>query len=71
MSSTKKLFEMQNHLEMRMKAKRAATLAENPTNFLEENDDDEIQEEEEDSMSTNSETKSQSELLSTVEREPV
>ena len=61
---------MQNLLEMRMKEKRAATLAENPTNFPDE-DEEEIEEIQDDSMSTNSETESQAELLSTVEREPV
>ncbi|CAF4397686.1 unnamed protein product [Rotaria sp. Silwood2] len=82
-SSSKKLFEMQKQLGIRMRAKRAAMLAENPTNIPNKDDDDddddnndnEEEEEEdkemnEDSTDSNNESNdANSEIISNMDKE--
>ncbi|CAF4013097.1 unnamed protein product, partial [Adineta steineri] len=74
-SSNKKLFEMQKQLGIRMRAKRAAMLAENVTNTKIESDDEEEEEQEaeeidEDSMDTTDESNDvNSEIVSIIDKE--
>lgn len=62
---------MQKQLGLRMKEKRAAMLAENPINIPEEKDEPVEEEEEAEEESESESEGSPSEVLSTVEREPV
>ncbi|CAF1495754.1 unnamed protein product [Adineta ricciae] len=73
-SSSKKLFEMQKQLGIRMQAKRAAMLAENVINIKdddeEEEEEDEINEVDDDSMDTTNESNdANSEVISTIDKE--
>ncbi|CAF1055497.1 unnamed protein product [Rotaria sp. Silwood1] len=79
-SSSKKLFEMQKQLGIRMRAKRAAMLAENPTNIPNKEDDDdddndndneeEDKEVDEDSTdSRNENNDANSEIISNMDKE--
>jgi hypothetical protein len=72
-SSSKKLFEMQKQLGIRMQAKRAAMLAENNINLpTNDDDEDEVEEVDEDSMdSTNGSNDANSEIISNVDKENV
>jgi hypothetical protein len=76
-SSSKKLFEMQKQLGIRMRAKRAAMLAENNINLPSKDEDDEdeleeIEEVDEDSMDTTDESNdANSEIISNVDKENV
>lgn len=83
-SSGKKLFEMQKQLGIRMRAKRAAMLAENVTNLLpnkdhdnydDDNDIDEDDKENDDDDdsedSTSEENDANSEIVSNVDKENV
>ncbi|CAF1411084.1 unnamed protein product, partial [Rotaria sordida] len=76
-SSSKKLLEMQKQLGIRMRAKRAAMLAENPTNIPDKDDDDDNEEEEEEDKdinedstdSTNESNDVNSEIISNMDKE--
>ncbi|CAF1374369.1 unnamed protein product [Rotaria sp. Silwood1] len=79
-SSSKKLFEMQKQLGIRMRAKRAAMLAENPTNIPNKEDDDdddndndneeEDKEVDEDSTDSHNENNdANSEIISNMDKE--
>jgi hypothetical protein len=73
-SSGKKLLEMQKQLGIRMRAKRAAMLAENNINIPTEDDDEEeeVEEIDEDSMDTTNESNdANSEIISNVDKENV
>jgi hypothetical protein len=75
-SSSKKLFDLQKQLGIRMRAKRTAMLAENSINIPNKDDDDVEEEEEkeidEDSMDTTNESNdANSEIISNVDKENV
>jgi len=74
-SSSKKLFDLQKQLGIRMRAKRAAMLAENNINISNKDDDDDEEEEkeiDEDSMDTTNESNdANSEIISNVDKENV
>ena len=73
-SSSKKLFEMQKQLGIRMQAKRAAMLAENVINIKDDDDEEEeeINEVDDDSIDTTNESNdANSEVISTIDKENV
>ena len=74
-SSSKKLVDMQKQLGIRMRAKRAAMLAENTINIPMKDDDDIFEEEndiEDDSMDTTDESNdATSDVVSTMEKDNV
>ncbi|CAF2111591.1 unnamed protein product [Rotaria magnacalcarata] len=70
-SSSKKLFDMQKQLGIRMQVKRAAMLADNPTNIQiedeDDNEDEDVKEIEDDSSESNDDA--DSEIISEVDKE--
>ncbi|CAF4160202.1 unnamed protein product, partial [Rotaria magnacalcarata] len=72
-SSSKKLFDMQKQLGIRMQVKRAAMLADNPTNIQiedeDDNEDEDVKEIEDDSSESNDDA--DSEIISEVDKENV
>ncbi|CAF4726072.1 unnamed protein product [Rotaria socialis] len=66
-SSSKKLFDMQKQLGIRMQVKRAAMLADNPTNVQIEDEDEDVKEIEDDSSDSNDDA--DSEIISEIDKE--